>query len=66
MKCPKCKKPGYTPPLKGRPREINDEMVYDQVVLAGWSVTEVARKFGLSEPGIRKSIKRFEKENAKR
>ena len=57
MKCPTCNKPGFTPPLLGRPRELDDAEVR-RLRKAGKSLREIAKELGVSLGGIQRSLKR--------
>lgn len=60
MTCPKC---GYSPPKEklGRPRKLDDLVIRPLHDLWGWSLSEIAEKYGVSKSAIQKSLKRSAK-----
>lgn len=52
-KCPQC---GYEPP-KGRPKSMDDKKV-KKLKAKGWSLAEIAEKFGVTRGAVQAALKR--------
>jgi transposase len=52
-KCPQC---GYEPP-NGRPKKLDDKKV-KQLKKAGFSLSQIAKKFGVTRGAVQAALKR--------
>jgi DNA invertase Pin-like site-specific DNA recombinase len=57
MNCPTCNKPGYEPPKKGRPFELDDNKVR-KLHEKGLSLREIAAEMGCTHGAIALILKR--------